>query len=208
MSALVVDTDYPRLGERATATFGLPQRCARDHNVRPNTACAGCHPYRYQLTRIWDPAVTPATFIMLNPSTADAFTEDATVRRCVGFARQWGCGGVVVLNLFALRSTDPRALYRHDDPVGPDNGEVIGGYLTRITRADPPTPAIYGPVVAAWGHHGTHLNRAQQVARMVAERGIQLHALAVTKAGHPGHPLYLPKTSPLVPYEPPAPAAA
>jgi hypothetical protein len=64
--------------------------------------------YRYLLTRIWDPAVKPVVFLMLNPSTADAFEDDPTSRRCTGFAKREGAGGLVVVNLFGLRSTDPR----------------------------------------------------------------------------------------------------
>jgi hypothetical protein len=69
-----------------------------------------CGLYRYDLRRVWDAARPPCLFVMLNPSTADGSQDDPTIRRCVGFAKAWEMGGVVVVNLFALRATDPGRL--------------------------------------------------------------------------------------------------
>ena len=77
--------------------------------------------YRYWLRRSWkyggDGQVI--CFIMLNPSTADALTDDPTIRRCMGFVRSWGGSVLSVRNLFALRATDPAELRTASDPVGP-----------------------------------------------------------------------------------------
>ncbi|WP_431977597.1 DUF1643 domain-containing protein [Micromonospora haikouensis] len=194
MTTLVVDQNTPALGETAVAVFEPAQPCPA-HPDTPSTACAGCHPYRYDLTRTWSPGTAEATFVMLNPSTADAFHLDPTVRRCVGYARAWGCGGVRLLNLFGLRSTDPTALRRHDDPVGPHNDAVLTTFFADQAGTR------HGPVVAAWGAYGDHLDRASTVAALARQHRAPLHALAITRAGHPGHPLYLPKTAQLVPYE-------
>jgi hypothetical protein len=86
---------------------------------------------------------------MLNPSTADASQDDPTIRRCIGFARQWGCGRLVVLNLFAFRATDPADLKRAADPVGPENR----AWFDRTLVDD----LVGGPVVCGWGVHGAHL---------------------------------------------------
>ncbi len=136
--------------------------------------------YRYTLGREWDDTIPRVAFVMLNPSTADETQLDPTLRRCLGYARAWGCGSFEVANLFALRSTDPKALCSHPDPVGPENDQALLG----VARA-----ATYG-VVAGWGAHGAFHARAVRVAALLsAER--DLLCLATTKEGHPGHPLYL-----------------
>jgi len=160
-----------------------------------------CRTYRYYLDRIWNLDEAPMVFIMLNPSTADALVLDPTIRRCAGFARREGCGGVIVLNLFALRSTDPKALYGHPDPVGPDNDAAIA---ETVAMAD----VTGAPVVGAWGVHGVHLDRAGHVAAGLAATlttHTQLLTLGVTKDGHPRHPLYVKGDAPLVPYQHAAP---
>ena len=73
-----------------------------------NAVISACGRYRYLLTRRVGPGTRAVTFIMLNPSTADATRDDPTIRRCIGFARSWGIGGVDVVNLFAFRATEPR----------------------------------------------------------------------------------------------------
>ncbi len=115
---------------------------------------------------------------MLNPSTADASQDDPTIRRCIGFAKAWGFGGLIVGNLFALRSTDPKALYSHPEPIGPENDH----HLRRIANEA-------APVVCAWGTHGALHDRGREVAEMLDDRN--LAALKVTADGSPGHPLYI-----------------
>jgi len=117
---------------------------------------------------------------MLNPSTADAFQLDPTNRRCVGFAQAWGYGSMVTTNIFAFRSTDPDGLRTAKDAVGPANDAAI---CEAAMVAD--------LVIAAWGTHGELYDRGVAVRDMVAAAGIQLHLLRLTKAGHPGHPLYV-----------------
>src|SRR5579885_902200 len=97
--------------------------------------------YRYTLTRVWgDQAGERCAFILLNPSTADAEKDDPTIRRCISYARRWGFAGLEILNLFAWRSTDPRALRMVPDPVGPMN-------LANIVAVTRSTPRI----VCGWG---------------------------------------------------------
>lgn len=145
--------------------------------------------YRYLLTRIWDTSTQPMVWVMLNPSTADAMEDDATIRRCVGFARREHCGGIAVVNLFALRSTNPRALRDHPDPIGPHND----AFLRQATSS-------LGPVVAGWGAGGVLGGRAATVTRTLTAAGVQMRALGVTSTGQPRHPLYLPGKAGLEPY--------
>jgi hypothetical protein len=136
--------------------------------------------YRYRLSRVWDSSKPRVNFIMLNPSTADAFVLDPTVRRCVGFAMSWGAGALEVTNVFALRSTDPTNLRKVDDPVGVGNDEAI---VVAAKAAD--------IVVVGWGVHGVYQERARRVAELLKLAGVRPMALVVTKDGHPGHPLYV-----------------
>lgn len=80
-----------------------------------------CGTYRYRLSRHWDVTRAALVYVMLNPSTADAEVDDQTIKRCMHYARREEFGGIEVLNLYALRSPYPAALWAHPDPVGPEN---------------------------------------------------------------------------------------
>jgi hypothetical protein len=161
-----------------------------------------CRTWRYMLTRTLDVNDDPMVlsmgfskaeddplaclFVCLNPSTADETTDDPTVRRCIRFARRWGYSKLTVCNIFALRSTDPKALYLHDDPVGLENDEHIAREAAR-----------HDLVVAAWGNHGEieiggvpRGRRVDRLLRASADGGI-IHALGMNGTGQPKHPLYL-----------------
>jgi len=139
-----------------------------------------CGHYRYRLWRLWDDRPV-AAFVMLNPSTADDVSDDPTVARCSRRAQRIGAGGVEVVNIFALRSTRPRALYAADDPVGPDNDEAI---LAGTKDA--------GWVICAWGNHGLLHGRGAIVLDLLRRHGRTVLCLTETVVGQPGHPLYLP----------------
>ena len=142
--------------------------------------------YRYFLSRRWNEG-KPIAFIGLNPSTADATLDDPTIRRCTRFARDWGAGGLYMVNLFALRSTSPTLLRNVVDPVGPENDEWI-------------ERAINGAkiVIACWGNGGGLLGRHEVIRSRYKGK---LNALKITGTGMPGHPLYIPATATPQPYE-------
>lgn len=139
---------------------------------------SSCGTYRYRLTRRWDDRPMLG-WIMVNPSSADDDADDPTIRRCKGFAAAWGFGGIVVCNLYALRSTDPSALRTHPDPVGPDNDEHLVASTEALT-------------VAAWGVHGAG-ERSTRVRVLFDQAGRPLYHLGLTRSGQPRHPLYLPR---------------
>lgn len=146
-----------------------------------------CERYRYRLERTWQvdaPDHLTVTFLMLNPSTATADADDPTVAKCGRYARAWGAGRLVVVNLFALRSTDPRNLLTEEDPVGPGNDEAI----VRAVR-DANHYAI-----GAWGNWGCERDRSKQVLHLLRDHGLvdRLHFLRMNKTLEPQHPLYLP----------------
>ena len=147
----------------------------------PTAEFSPCRTWRYVLRRQW--AAGPKIgFILLNPSTADETLDDPTIRRCIGFAKAWGYGGLVLGNLFGLRSTDPRVLRSVADPVGPGNDDA----LVEIARE-----ANGRRVICGWGNHGASWGRSIEARRLLAANGARLEALALTGAGEPGHPLYL-----------------
>lgn len=143
------------------------------------------HKYRYRLSRVWldGPRVT---FIMLNPSTADDQIDDPTIRRCINFAKNWGYGGLNVVNLYALRATDPFELWKAEDPIGPENER----YLAEAARSGE-------LLVAAWGAHAKK-ERAREVAMLPGFE--KLTCLRVTKDGAPSHPLYLRRSLTPIPW--------
>ena len=145
--------------------------------------------YRYQLGRSWDSTHPRVTFVMLNPSAADAYRDDPTIRRCIGFAKAWGYGALTIVNLFAYRTADPRELARAMNPVGPDNNRAL-----RRVRGDYERRARSGAdtVVAAWGIHGGWLGRDGEVLELLAGGPAPLKCLGLTMNGHPRHVLYLP----------------
>lgn len=138
-----------------------------------NATFSKCRLYCYTLTRQWGTEVH-ITFIMLNSSTADEIKNDPTVERCERRARAMGFGGLRVANIFALRSTDPAALYQHLNPVGNDNDEAI---LKSAAGA--------GLVVCAWGKHGLLMNRSDQVKHLLKRNGITPSVLRLNKDGTP-----------------------
>ena len=137
--------------------------------------------YRYLLTRRVGTSQIRVLFVMLNPSAADEERNDPTIRRCIGFARDWDFGLLEVVNLFALMSTDPKGLLVAEEPVGPDNDATIQAALRRADR-----------VVLAWGNQGSHhRERAELVTKMALDASPP-HHLGLTKIGFPRHPLLVP----------------
>lgn len=139
--------------------------------------------YRYTLTRVWDEVLPTITFVLLNPSTADAEQLDPTLRRCVHFARREGFGGMLIVNLYAYRTKSPKVLKDAGYPVGPENDRTLA--------------AVTGTVVAGWGA-GAQPARVARALELLP----QLHVLDVTKNGHPRHPLYIHGAAPLVEWTP------
>ena len=151
-----------------------------------------CRLYRYELRRTWDARLPVLAFCLVNPSTATAEADDPTIRLLCSWARLLGYGGIVVVNLFAWRSTDPAEMKRSAEPIGPENDAAI----VAVARES-------GMVVCAWGANGTHLDRGPAVAAALRAAGVQLYRLPIplTKSGQPCHPLYKPVRGALVPWE-------
>lgn len=145
--------------------------------------------YRFSLSRAWEGGEGTVCFVMLNPSTADELTDDATIRKCIAYAKRWGYERMNVVNLYAFRATDPRQLFRTRRPIiGVDNDHEI--YLIS---------GCSDLVVCGWGTK-VKKEREEEVLAVIRKAGKVPHCLRVTKDGHPSHPLYLPGNLTPIPY--------
>ena len=147
---------------------------------------SGCGQYRYLLRRTWDHKQPRSLFVMLNPSTADADIDDATIRSCIRLSKSFGHGSFEVVNLFAFRSTDPHGLKVTADPVGAENDHSIEAAKHRCDL-----------VICAWGAHQMAEQRASHVKGMLRSGRPAIFCLGKTKAGYPKHPLYIKTGTPL-----------
>jgi len=134
--------------------------------------------YRYSLTRVWDKNGKKVTFILLNPSAADAYDDDPTVRKCIKFAKRWGYGSIEIVNLFALRATNCKDLLLNEDPVGRDNDKYI---LNAVKSAD--------RVIVGWGNECNFSTRDREILLKIAK--YNPYCLILNKTGKPRHPLYV-----------------
>jgi hypothetical protein len=169
----------------------------RRHNAEGRASEAvysPCTLYRYSLTRIRAQRGPRLLFVMLNPSTASELANDPTVARCESRAWHLGYAAFRVVNLFAFRATDPRALRHAADPVGP---------LTDVLLED---SAFWADaVLCAWGNHGQLQGRAAAVLALLRRTGRPLLHLGLTLQGHPRHPLYTAMATPPFVWESAAP---
>lgn len=164
--------------------------------MKRETIFSDCRKWRYTLWREFTPAhpiIYPpkdfVAFIGLNPSTADEKQDDPTIRRCIVFAKDWGFSAMCMTNIFAWRDTLPANMKKSAEPIGERNDELLLKVLQKAKL-----------VVAAWGTHGSHLNRSAKVRIMLKNIAVELKCFGVGVDGEPFHPLYQPKTRPLIPY--------
>lgn len=151
-----------------------------------------CGRYRYFLARerIDAEHMGQTTVIMVNPSTADAEVNDATIRKLIGFSKRWS-QRLVVGNLFAYRSTDVRQLAMVDDPIGSENDSHLRIMIRDCDR-----------LVFAWGPTGKlpprlrdRWKKIDAMARLIGKNPQSIGPVAMD--GHPKHPLMLPYSSEL-----------
>ena len=144
--------------------------------VRKGAVIDSTELYRYSLWREWDTDAAKITFIMLNPSRADAAIDDPTIRRCLNFASSWGYGSLEVVNLFAYRTSNPKKLHLVENPVGKDNDRYIQQAVSEAKT-----------IVLAWGNGGSLRNQNQTVLQKLANCS-HLYCLGITKKLQPRHP--------------------
>lgn len=141
--------------------------------------------YRYRLWRIWDTTRPLLLCAMINPSTADHEIPDRTASKVCKLARAMTLGGVLIVNAFAWRATDPDELYVPGrDIIGPDNDAAIESAV-----ADP----RIGIALAGWGAEKIARARQPRMLELI-RRHHDVRALRVVGGENaaPGHPLFLP----------------
>ena len=153
---------------------------------KKDAVISGCGKYRYLLTR--GLCSNPLVLIMLNPSTADADIDDPTIRRCIGFANSGGYDGIIVVNLYAFRSPNPKDLLQAPDPVGSENDQYITSIISKHKTA-----------VCAWGSNAL-LDRVNHVMSILKQNEAKIVCLGMNKNGSPKHPLYIPANQEFVEY--------
>lgn len=145
--------------------------------IKKSAEFSECRRYRYSLWRTWDESLPFVLFIGLNPSTADETKDDPTISKCIKFAKEWGYGGMCMVNLFAYRATKPSDMKKADDPVGPQND----AYIRKIA-----SDACV--IIAAWGNEGVYKGRSKELSKVIAR---PLDCLGVNATGEPRHPLFV-----------------
>ncbi len=150
-----------------------------------------CGKYRYRLER--DVAMDGKLFAYfgINPSTADASINDATVRKWIGFTKVNGGRGFIVGNVFAYRSKDVKILAEASDPIGQDNDM----HLQAITESA-------DILVPCWGNEDK-VPRALRhnfayVLKLLRASGKPIKVFGITKSGGPTHPQMLGYSTPLI----------
>jgi hypothetical protein len=143
-----------------------------------------CRSYRYTLDRIWDTTKSSVLFILFNPSTADETHDDPTLRRCIHFAQSWGYGALRIVNLYSLRTSNPKTLHAHPLPKGPDHDLYFQQSL--LSHQD---------ILCAWGLKGG------SISCHFKPGSHRIFHLGINKDGSPKHPLYLPARSQKIPWK-------
>lgn len=136
--------------------------------------------HRYWLTRIWDRARPVLVVCMFNPSTADGQRDDQTILRLFHFGKAWGYGGILVINLYTLRTSDPHNVRGHESVARGDAHYVAWNHALDIARAQKT------PVLVAWGNLPTR-DAVDEFMRYAFR--VPLICLGRTREGGAIHPM-------------------
>ncbi len=143
--------------------------------------------HRYSLIRIWNPnggKILP--WIGLNPSKADENENDRTIRRCISFSQKNGYDGLVMLNLFSLVSTKPKAAIANPEHNSPENDFHLKIHLWQNTKA-----------VICWGNSVKNLKGKDLKVLKLIKKPL---CLGINKDSTPKHPLYINRNIKFKPY--------
>lgn len=143
-----------------------------------------CKKHRYELRRIWDISLPVLVVCMLNPSRADATSNDPTVLALIHFSTLWGYGGIHIINLYAYRAPHPKEMFSQTEAVaiGPDNWMHLQSAIDLAKQHG-------AKLLVAWGRGGSLFDRNKWFENRAVSQGVTLICLGRTKDGHPKHPM-------------------
>ena len=163
-----------------STTYNLVEAHFVENGIRSTAIYSPCKSYRYLLTRTHVKAKKSLLFILLNPSTATEFKNDPTIARCQKRSEILDYKAFAICNLFAFRTKSPKIMKNCFDPIGPENNRII---KENVFSAD--------KIICAWGNHGTHLNQAEAVVKIIKTKTTSIFHVGLTKKNQPTHPLYV-----------------
>ena len=163
--------------------------------MESNAFFSPCGKFRWKLTRLISKSPKELIFVGLNPSKADAITNDLTLIRLISFCTLWGYGSLTVINLFGKITKDPRQLLSNEDPIGSQNDSVLNKNIYYWSKAQ------MCDLWIGWGTKGIIMNRNKKVLSQIKKSCSKKPLIiGLTKAGHPRHPLYTSKEKYLYPF--------
>ena len=151
--------------------------------------------YRYILgTRGQKPLIC----IGINPSTAQPDDLDNTLKSVQRIALGNGYDSFLMFNVYAQRATDPDTMERVCNPLLHKENMEAFRYVLSLSDS-PAVWAAWGAVIEKRGYLKDCVRGMLDIGR---EYGAQWYcAGAITKKGHPHHPLYLRKDEKLRPFD-------
>ena len=140
----------------------------------------------------------PLICIGINPSTAQPDNLDNTLKSVERIAIGNGFDSFIMFNVYAQRATDPDAMEKICNPILHKENLEAFRYVLSISQK----PSVW----AAWGAIIEKRDYLSQCVRDMVAFGQEYSASwycagAITKKGHPHHPLYLRKDEKLKPFD-------
>lgn len=163
--------------------------------MNKNANLSLCGKYRYNLTRIWDYSKKRIVFIGLNPSTADAVEDDATITRLIEFTKSWGYGGFTIVNIYAFRTR-----YRTKLNVRSRIGDDIYGPENKANIAIACTNPLVDKIICMWGKDAARWDKRDFIDYIKEGWKDKLYCFQKNGDGSPTHPLYLAASTRPIPY--------
>lgn len=150
--------------------------------MRREAIISECGTYRTELRRIWDASLPLLPVCMLNPSTADAQVDDPTILTLIHFARRWGYGGLLIVNLADFRASKPTDMFAADYPCSTENArhQYLALAYAKENRKE---------VLVAWGNHGATYGADRLFVDTAKSLGVRTICLGLTLSGAPKHPM-------------------